>query len=144
MEENKMLEYARALRADITYANHHNEELVIDKKEEKVLDWLIEQAVRAEMYKAALTHISTSKNFSQESVNAEGKPYTLQLRGKADTRVAKRHIKNMLFAIEDSILIEKVNKEPSDREKCNHPEPLSPSDYANIALYEADQRFLTR
>lgn len=42
----------------------------------------------------------------------EEKPYTLQLRGKADSRVAKRHIKNMLFAIEDSLLIERVNNLP--------------------------------
>lgn len=42
----------------------------------------------------------------------EEKPYTLQLRGKADSRVAKRHIKNMLFAIEDSLFIERVNNLP--------------------------------
>lgn len=56
--------------------------------------------------------IGTTPAQLMEPRYTEEKPYTLQLRGKADSRVAKRHIENMLFAIEDSLLIERANSIP--------------------------------
>lgn len=39
----------------------------------------------------------------------EEKPYTLQLRGRADSRSAKEDVRNMMFAIEDYLRIERAN-----------------------------------
>jgi len=41
--------------------------------------------------------------------NEEEIAYTISLRGKADSRAAKRHLNNMLFAIEDTLRIEEMN-----------------------------------
>ncbi|KMY52539.1 DNA-binding protein [Bacillus sp. FJAT-27231] len=38
------------------------------------------------------------------------KPYTLQLRGKADSRITQDHLKNMMFAIEDYLRIQRANE----------------------------------
>lgn len=38
------------------------------------------------------------------------KEYELKIIGKCDSRVAKRHLNYLLFAIEDSIRIEEMNK----------------------------------
>ncbi|MBM7572927.1 helix-turn-helix domain-containing protein [Aquibacillus albus] len=56
---------------------------------------------------AKVMGISVEELLSKES--EEEKAYTLSLRGKADSRAAKRHLNNMLFAIEDSLRIEEMN-----------------------------------
>lgn len=57
MEENKMLDYAKDLREDIDHAISQGDELIVSRKDEKVIDWLIQHAKRAEMYKQALLFI---------------------------------------------------------------------------------------
>ncbi|MEK5266680.1 helix-turn-helix domain-containing protein [Weizmannia sp. FSL W8-0401] len=43
------------------------------------------------------------------------KPYVLSLRGKADSRAAKRQLENMLFAIEECLRIEEINRATGEK-----------------------------
>lgn len=67
MEPNKMLGYSMDLKSDITYAVSKKEELIVTQKDKDTLEWLIEQAQRAEMYKSALGYISNNKMPFQSS-----------------------------------------------------------------------------
>lgn len=50
-----MLDYANDLTEEIKHAvENGEEELIVSQKDATVLDWLVEQAKRAEMYKHAL------------------------------------------------------------------------------------------
>lgn len=66
MGPNKTLEYAKDLRSDIKYSLENNEEPRIEKKDVKTIEWLIEQAQRAEMYKVALERISSKKQYPSD------------------------------------------------------------------------------
>lgn len=52
----------------------------------------------------------------------KGKAYECRVFGKADSRVAKRHLSNILFAIEDCMLLEELEnyqtKEVDQNEYC--------------------------
>lgn len=52
-----MLEYAKDLRSDLKFHLENNEEQDIDERDIKIIEWLIEQAKRAEMYKSTLMYI---------------------------------------------------------------------------------------
>lgn len=57
MDRDRMLEYAKDLRADLKYAYESDEGQTPNHKDGAVMDWLIEQAIRADMYKKALCEI---------------------------------------------------------------------------------------
>lgn len=95
------------------------------EKEDKSIQWLAEEIG---ISKSLMGHILTGeRQFLPERMSQVAKvmgitvealitkeidakkAYTISLRGKADSRVAKRHLNNMLFAIEDSLRIEKMN-----------------------------------
>jgi hypothetical protein len=61
LDENKMLDYARDLRADLKYAWGTGEGQTPNYKDIAVMDWLIEQAEKFEIYEKALTKIATKK-----------------------------------------------------------------------------------
>lgn len=69
-----MLEYAKNLRSDLKYSLENDEEQHIGEKDIKTIEWLIEQAKRAEMYKSALMYIG-GKQKSPESVYANSALY---------------------------------------------------------------------
>lgn len=66
MGPNKALEYAKDLRTDLKYSLENNEEPTIEEKDIKTIEWLIEQAQRAEMYKSALERISSRKQYPSD------------------------------------------------------------------------------
>ncbi|MEK5338510.1 helix-turn-helix transcriptional regulator [Weizmannia sp. FSL W8-1119] len=43
------------------------------------------------------------------------KPYVLSLHGKANSRATKRQLENMLFAIEDCLRIEEINRAAGEK-----------------------------
>lgn len=61
MDEKKMLEYAKDLCSDLKYHLEHDEEQNIGERDIKVINWLIEQAKKAEMYKAALVEVAEKR-----------------------------------------------------------------------------------
>ena len=61
LDDKKMLDYAKDLRSDLKYHLEHNEEQDIGERDIKTIEWLIEQAKRAEMYKSALIQIAENK-----------------------------------------------------------------------------------
>lgn len=56
-----MLGYAQDLRSDLKYALENNGEQMIEERDIKTIEWLIEQAKRAEMYKSALIEIAENR-----------------------------------------------------------------------------------
>lgn len=69
MDDNKMLEYAKNLRSDLKYHLENNEEQNICDRDIKTIEWLIEQAKRAEMYKLTLMHIGARHEPSSRLAN---------------------------------------------------------------------------
>lgn len=95
------------------------------KKEGKSIQWLAEEIG---ISKSLMGHILTGKRqFLPERMSQvakvmgitveelirreieEEKAYTVSLHGKADSRVAKRHLNNLLYAIEDCLRNEEMN-----------------------------------
>lgn len=61
MEDEKMLEYAKAIKSDLHYAFINDEDYVPKSRDLQTIEWLVEQAKRAEMYKSALLAIGENK-----------------------------------------------------------------------------------
>jgi hypothetical protein len=61
MKNEKELAYARCMLADYIYSMNNDENLTAEQKDVEVMSWLIEQAVRADMYKSALMRIGSLK-----------------------------------------------------------------------------------
>lgn len=61
MKNEKELAYARCMLADFIYSMNNNENLTAETKDIEIMSWLIEQAVRADMYKSALMRIGSIK-----------------------------------------------------------------------------------
>jgi ribosomal protein S15P/S13E len=48
MDKEKMMEHGRNLRTDIGFALLEDSEIIVEEKDEKVVQWLIEQAEKVE------------------------------------------------------------------------------------------------
>ena len=56
-----MLVYAKDLITDLKYSMENDEEQTIEERDIKTIEWLIEQAKRAEMYRTSLIQIAENK-----------------------------------------------------------------------------------
>lgn len=61
LSEDKMLDYAKAIKSDLAYAHQSEEDYLPFERDMKVIDWLIEQAERAKMYKTTLMRIGAKQ-----------------------------------------------------------------------------------
>ncbi|MED3792411.1 hypothetical protein P4571_08140 [Niallia alba] len=61
MHKNKNIDYAVSFKLDIQYAIENDESPLLSDKDVNVMEWLINQAKKAEFYETALLRIGENK-----------------------------------------------------------------------------------
>lgn len=61
MEDSKMVGRAKDLLEDLKYSMENDEEQNIEERDIQTIEWLIEQAKRADMYKTSLIRIGENE-----------------------------------------------------------------------------------
>jgi hypothetical protein len=86
--DNKQMEYAKDLRSDFSFCLESGEDKVVSKGEVETIKWLVEQAIRADMYKSALMNIGSIKGVENPSFLANSTLW------EADQRFERNEVKS--------------------------------------------------